>query len=179
MIRPLLLVVAIIAIDASTKSQIAAATYPPPPPVSREVLRSEVDEAKALLAEAPEFADNAPHEATGAPDWYERDRRFQANDDKVTKQVILRLARTQGHQSEWDGVAYDVTSNLGQSESFLFAAVQSAVALCNGADARSNLRVARADIKEADRDLTRSIRDSDNWSPPEIDSSDDTDKCDH
>lgn len=144
--------------------------YAPPPAETRATMEGQIETAETLLAQAEEYAQDPPHGPTGAPEWYAADMQFQTEGDKIAKRIVLRLARTQdGGRTDWDGVAFDISSNLIQSEAFLYGAVQAAVAMCNGSDARSNLRVARADIKEARRDFNQMRRDPEDWSPPEID----------
>lgn len=144
--------------------------YVPPPAETRATMEGQIETAESLLAQAKEYAQDPPHVATGASDWYAADLKYQTEGDKVAKRIVLRLARTQdGNRTAWDGIAFDISNNLVQSEAFLYGAVQAAVASCNGADARANLRVARADILEARRDFNRMVRDPDDWSPPEID----------
>jgi hypothetical protein len=153
---------------SATKKAAAKPKYIAPDPVTRAEMRAELETAESLLSRAEVYADNA---SSGQSDdgWYEDDRKFQAHVDKVAKTINLRLARTPFDQrSDWDSIAFDISGNLVQAESFLFGTVQSAIAACNEADARANLRVARADIREARRDLDNSRRDPENWSPPEI-----------
>jgi hypothetical protein len=140
-------------------------------------LEGQLETAETLLAQAEEYAEDPPAGGGEATDWYAADQKFQSDGDTIAKRINLRLARTPfNERTTWDGVAFDVSSNLIQSEAFLYGAVQAAVAMCNGGDARENLRVARADIKEARRDFNQLRRDPDDWGPPEINPAGD-DEC--
>jgi hypothetical protein len=140
----------------------------PPPALTRSQVESELETAESLLSQAEAFARNASSNQN-ATQWYEDDRAFQADLDRIARQINVRLARTPfDSRTSWDAVSFDVVHNLLQSEAFLFGAVQDAVAACNEGSANENLRVARADIKEARRDFNRSTPDPEGWEPPEV-----------
>jgi hypothetical protein len=69
-----------------------------------------------------------------------------------------------------DSFVIDVSS----AEEFSYHAVADTLASCNGPAARENLRVARAFLAEAHRDLAGTAKDD--WEPPDI-NPDESDRC--
>jgi hypothetical protein len=142
--------------------------------------RDTIQTAESLLAQAESVvAETSSTQGNNDPDWYAADDAFQSSGDKIAKAIGIRLARTTfDDRTKWDGVAFDISNNLSQSESFLHAAVADSLSTCNKTDAEANLRVARADIRESRRDFDRNVQDPDGWSPPEIEE-EGGDHCSH
>jgi hypothetical protein len=128
--------------------------------------------ADDLLATATAISENTPStsiDAAGmvngdqgvAGRFYARDRKFQDDLRNLSPGLIK------------DDKSRSAVLDLTQAETFLYSAVQDAVASCNKHDARLDLKVARADILEAHRDFNGTGRGSD-FQPPEIETNGDT-----
>lgn len=122
--------------------------------VARDLLARAADIVAATPATSMQAALMVRGHEGPAGIFYDRERAFQS---------AVRDHRVRPDGASGAGAAI---AHLQDSDPFLYAAVQSAVAACNRHDATANLRVARAIISEADRAMAG--RGNENFEPPQI-----------
>ncbi len=130
-------------------------------PLTKESIARLLRRGDDLYEEVSALPDNVPTTQMGASElvngdqgpigsFYAKDRAFQGDIPKAN------LAKDPANLINADG-------NLAEFETFAYSTA-SAVASCNGADARRDLKVAKAYLDEAHRDYEGTA--SENWEPP-------------